>query len=48
MIEDLVARREKARKARNWAEADRLRRELLDRGVVLEDTSQGTRWWKRS
>ena len=36
--------RELARKAKNWAEADRLRRELLEAGIVLEDTKDGIRW----
>ncbi len=46
-IEDLVRRREEARTARSWAEADRLRAELAERGVVLEDTPSGTRWKRR-
>jgi cysteinyl-tRNA synthetase len=46
-IESLVRRREEARAARDWAEADRIRDELAGRGVVLEDTSQGTRWKRR-
>ncbi|MBZ5640481.1 MAG: cysteine--tRNA ligase [Acidobacteriia bacterium] len=46
-IEDLIGRRTAARKSRNFSEADRLRQELADRGVLLEDTPQGVRW-KRS
>lgn len=39
-----IEEREQARKARDWAAADRLRRELLDAGIVLEDTKDGVRW----
>jgi cysteinyl-tRNA synthetase len=46
-IDALVERREEARKARDWAEADRLRDELAERGVVVEDTPQGPRWKRR-
>jgi cysteinyl-tRNA synthetase len=46
-IDGLVERREAARQARDWAEADRLRDELAERGVVVEDTPQGPRWKKR-
>ncbi len=46
-IEELVRRREEARSARSWAEADRLRDELAERGVFLEDTPSGTRWKRR-
>jgi len=45
-IQALVDRRAGARKAKDWPEADRLRRELTGRGVVVEDTPQGPRWWK--
>jgi cysteinyl-tRNA synthetase len=43
----LVEQREQARQAKNWVEADRLRSELSARDVILEDTPQGPRWWKK-
>ncbi|QPJ61959.1 MAG: cysteine--tRNA ligase [Candidatus Nitronauta litoralis] len=43
-IETLVEEREAARKAKNWAEADRLRDELDALGVVLKDTPKGPTW----
>lgn len=43
-IEKLIAQRDEARKNKNWAESDRLRDELQAKGIVIEDTPQGTRW----
>lgn len=43
----LVEQRQQARQAKNWVEADRLRAALAARNVVLEDTPQGPRWWKK-
>ena len=40
----MVAKRYDARKNKNWAESDRLRDELQAKGIVIEDTPQGTRW----
>jgi cysteinyl-tRNA synthetase len=47
-IERRVAERTEAKKRRDFAAADRLRQELADLGVVLEDTPQGTRWKRRA
>ena len=43
-IEVLIEQRNAARKAKNWAEADRIRDELKAQGIVLEDTAQGVKW----
>ena len=43
-LEQLIAERENARRARDFATADRIRDELRDRGVVLEDSRDGVRW----
>ena len=45
-IEKLIEQRTQARKDKNWAEADRIRDQLKDMGIVLEDTPQGIKWKK--
>lgn len=43
-IEKLIQERQKARKERNWALSDKIRDDLKNSGIVLEDTPQGVRW----
>ncbi len=43
-IRELVEKREQARKNKDYAEADRIRAELKEKGIILEDTKQGVRW----
>ena len=43
-VEDLIARRLKARTEKDWAEADRIRDELDTAGIILEDGAEGTSW----
>ena len=43
-IEDRIAERDRLRAERNWEEADRIRSQLAERGILLEDTPQGTLW----
>jgi cysteinyl-tRNA synthetase len=43
-VEERVAARERARKSRDFAAADRIRAELKSKGVELEDSAAGTKW----
>ena len=43
-IEAMIAERTAAKKAKNYAEADRIRDELKAKGIILEDTPQGVKW----
>jgi cysteinyl-tRNA synthetase len=43
-IEDLIQKRQEARKGKNFAESDCIRDDLLSKGITLIDNSEGTRW----
>ena len=43
-IEELIAKRQKARAEKDWATADRIRDELAARKIVIKDTPQGVKW----
>jgi len=46
-IDGMIRRREEARKTSDWALADRIRNELFESGIILEDTQQGTIWKRK-
>jgi cysteinyl-tRNA synthetase len=46
-VDKLVADRQSARKRKDFAASDRIRKELADRGIILEDTKDGNVRWKR-
>ena len=43
-VDAMIVARIEAKKAKNFAEADRIRKQLADAGIILEDTPQGTTW----
>jgi cysteinyl-tRNA synthetase len=43
-VEALIAERQAARKARNYARADEIRNQLTEMGILLEDTREGVKW----
>ena len=43
-VEALIAERQAARKARNFARADEIRNQLTEMGILLEDTREGVKW----
>jgi len=46
-VEELVAQRNAAKKARDFARSDAIRKQLADAGIVLEDTKDGVRWKRK-
>ncbi len=46
-IEELIAERQAARKARNFARSDEIRNQLATAGIILEDTKDGVRWKRK-
>jgi len=46
-IEKMIQMREKARKSRDFSKADAIRDELLEKGIVIEDTPHGPKWKKK-
>jgi cysteinyl-tRNA synthetase len=47
IVERKIQERMAAKKIRNFAEADRIRKELAEQGIVLEDSPSGTKWRRR-
>jgi len=43
-IEDLIIKRAEAKRAKDFAAADKIRQDLKERGIILEDSPQGTKW----
>ena len=46
-IEALIEERQAARREKNYARADEIRKELADRGILLEDTKEGVKWKRK-
>jgi len=46
-VEALIAERAQAKKNRDFARADQVRQQLLDAGIILEDTKEGARWKRK-
>src|SRR6185503_18177228 len=46
-IESMIEERTAAKKAKNFARADQIREQLLEAGIILEDTKSGVRWKRK-
>ena len=42
--EELILKREEARKSKDWETADKIRKQLRSMGIIIEDTPQGVKW----
>jgi cysteinyl-tRNA synthetase len=40
----LIKEREKLREEQKWSEADEIRKQLAEKGILLDDTEKGTKW----
>jgi cysteinyl-tRNA synthetase len=47
-VEALLAARQAARAAKNFSESDRIRQQLTEAGILLEDKAGGTTQWRRA
>ncbi len=47
-VDNLVAERQQAKKDKNWARADQIRDQLVEQGIILEDSPEGTKWRRDS
>ncbi len=47
-VVELIQKRNQARKDKKWEEADKIRKKIEVLGIILEDTSEGTKWKKRT
>ncbi|MFJ7187452.1 cysteine--tRNA ligase [Streptomyces bacillaris] len=45
-VDELVKERDRLRAAKKFVEADAIRDQLTEQGLILEDSPEGTRWWK--
>ena len=46
-VESMVAERSAAKKAKDFARSDLIRTQLLEQGIILEDTKSGVRWKRK-
>ena len=46
-VERLILERTEAKKSKNFARADAIRDELLEKGILLEDTKNGVKWKRK-